>query len=918
MEENFTLQLLHAGDQEAGIEAVENAPNFSAVLNALEDDYDNTVILSSGDAYIPGPFFSASETAFGGQGRGDILIQNELGFQAIAFGNHEFDLGTGLVADLIASDEEDSYPGTDFPYLSANLDFSTDEDLAPLVVADGQETDAIPNSISGNTIITVDSESIGVVGATTPTLPTIASPGDVTVNPIEFNSSDPEDIAALAQEVQTSVDSLLADNPDLDKVILLAHFQQISIEQQVAELLTDVDIVVAGGSNTLLADETDRLRAGDEADGIYPILSTAADGNPIAIVNTEGNYQYVGRLVVDFDENGIIIPDSIDPNISGAYTTDTEGVAAVNGTPDAEIVAITEQLGTVIAEQEGNIFGSTDVFLNGIREDVRTQETNLGNLTADANLAFARTIEPEVVISIKNGGGIRDSIGAVIVPPGATDPDDFERVPPQANELAGKEEGEISQLDISNSLRFNNGLTLLTLTAEELLEVIEYGVAETEEGATPGRFPQVAGLSFSFDADLLTGDRILSLAVEDGDGNIIDTIVEDGELVGDSDRTFRVVTLNFLADGGDGYPFPETKRVDLAQSEEAQRMGEATFVPDGTEQDALAEFLVDNFSEMFFDSVDTPPEEDERIQNLDFRQDTVLEEEAIGIEGTSGSESITGGAGDDLISGLGGSDTLFGGDGFDTISGGPGSDIIEGGLAPDVLIGGLGGDLLRGRNGADLLFGGKDRDTIEGGVGDDLLRGSQGRDVLRGGDGADTLTGGSARDILEGNDGDDDLFGGQGRDILEGGNGIDYLFGGQGQDILSGRDDSDLLIGGIGGDILQGGSGDDVLIGGQGRDIIIGGDGADVFVYGSADLGGVDIIRDFEVGVDAIDIADIFARSIYGSSTPFDDYVTLSQRGSDTVVRIDSDGDRVGGAIRGLAILSGIDSEELSSADFIV
>ena len=189
-------------------------------------------------------------------------------------------------------------------------------------------------------------------------------------------------------------------------------------------------------------------------------------------------------MVVDFDENGVIIPESIDPEISGAYATDDEGVAAVNGTPDPEIVEITDQLEAAIAEQDGDIFGSTDVFLNGTRGDVRTQETNLGNLTADANLAYAQEVDSDVVISIKNGGGIRDNIGAVIAPPGSTSPEDVEKLPPQANELAGKEEGDISQLDITNSLRFNNGLTLLTVTAEELLEIIEHGVSETEQGAT--------------------------------------------------------------------------------------------------------------------------------------------------------------------------------------------------------------------------------------------------------------------------------------------------------------------------------------------------------------------------------------------------------------------------------------------------
>lgn len=647
----FTLQLLHAADQEAGVPALDDAPRFSAVLNALktqdlsgdgEPDFPNTLVLSSGDAYIPSPFFFASENAFGAQGRADILIQNLLGFQAIALGNHEFDLGTGVLASLIQADEEDGYPGALFPYLSANLDFSTDSALADLVVEDGQEASDIPNSLAGNTIITVNGERIGIVGATTPTLPSISSPGGVTVLPEEFDGSNPDDVAALAAEIQTSVDALLADNPDINKVILLAHMQQLAIELQLAELLQNVDIIVAGGSNTVLADETDRLRAGDEAADVYPILSTGADGNPVAVVNTDGNYRYVGRLVVDFDESGIIIPESIDPTISGAYATDEEGVLAVNGVPDEEIIAIVEALREVIIDQDGNLFGKTSVFLNGTRDAVRTQETNLGNLTADANLAIAKTYDPDTVISIKNGGGIRDNIGVLTFPAGSTSPEDALRLPPQANPVAGKEEGDISQLDITNALRFNNGLTLLTLTAEELVAVAEHGVAAVAPGATPGQFPQISGFTFSFDADLPAGSRIQSLAILDEEGNIADVVVENGELVGDPERTFRTVTLNFLASGGDGYPFPERDQVDLVTEESANpdpssRTGVATFAPDGSEQDALAEYLAATFSETPFDMEDVDFAGDTRIQNLAFREDTVLVvEDAPGMPGVPG------------------------------------------------------------------------------------------------------------------------------------------------------------------------------------------------------------------------------------------------------------------------------------------
>ena len=130
-----TVQILHASDLEAGIAALADAPRFSAVRTGLRNDFDATLTLMSGDLYIPGPFFSTTT------GQADVRIIDALGVQASAFGNHEFDLGPATVADLIAAEEPeegeapspDLYPGTTFPYLSSNLDFS-ESDLADFVV----------------------------------------------------------------------------------------------------------------------------------------------------------------------------------------------------------------------------------------------------------------------------------------------------------------------------------------------------------------------------------------------------------------------------------------------------------------------------------------------------------------------------------------------------------------------------------------------------------------------------------------------------------------------------------------------------------------------------------------------------------------------------------------------------------------
>ena len=607
-ETSAVVQLLHASDQEAGLGAIDDAPRFSAVLNGLRNDpahsADPTLTLMSGDLYISGPFFSTTT------GQADIRIMDAVGTQAAVFGNHEFDLGTSVVADLIAAEEPDEgeeatadlYPGTTFPYLSSNLDFSG-SNLADFVVPDGQEASTVPNSITRSTVITEGNETFGVVGVTTPLLPSISSPGDVVVSP-----SNPADLEALAATVQPLVDDLSAQG--IDKIILLAHMQQLALELELAPLLRDVDIIVAGGSDTLLAASDDRLRANDTRAGEYPLLRASATGQPVAVVNTSREYRYVGRLVAGFDAAGVL---SQVFDESGAYATDAEGVEATgDAAPAPEVVAATDEVRSVVTELDGTVFGSTEVYLNGLREAVRTEETNLGDLSADANLAAARALDPTVAVSIKNGGGIRASIGAVKPGPEGT------LIPPEANPLTGKEAGQISLLDVQNALRFDNSLTVLTLTAAELQAVLEHGVAASGSGATPGQFPQVGGVSFSFDPSLpgsvydengtlvTPGERVRSAAILNDDGSVQDVLVENGQLVGDPDRPIRVVTLGFLADGGDSYPFPaDAQREDLEPAEQA----------------ALGDYLGEIGS---YTQVDTPAAEDTRIQNLSERSDTVL------------------------------------------------------------------------------------------------------------------------------------------------------------------------------------------------------------------------------------------------------------------------------------------------------
>ena len=402
-----------------------------------------------------------------------------------------------------------------------------------------------------------------------------------------------------------------------------------------------MDVIIGGGSNTLLADETDRLRPGHTAAGACPLTYQSPSGAPILLVNTDGDYKYPGRLVADFDSAGHIIPASADSHQSGACATDTQGGQAFSGAPIAEVTRVADALRGVIAAQDGNTPGTAAVYLDGRRGTVRTEETNPGNLVADAKLWLARQVDPEVQVSLKNGGGIREGIGLVVQPPGSTDPTEVEYLPSAANPTTGKAEGDISQFDIEGSLRFNNGLVIVPLTAGQFAAMMEHsigfeGVGEVRER----RFPQVGSMRFSFDPDAPIGERIQSLAVIGDDGAVVDKVVADRALARDPDRVIKVATLNFLANGGDGYPFPvpQPGRIDLMGEAgqfnapnadfpdtngngtidvpQAVDHGRADFAAAGSEQDALAEYPAHFHIDRSFNMAETPGSEDRRIQNL--------------------------------------------------------------------------------------------------------------------------------------------------------------------------------------------------------------------------------------------------------------------------------------------------------------
>ncbi|HIK46560.1 MAG TPA: 5'-nucleotidase C-terminal domain-containing protein, partial [Leptolyngbyaceae cyanobacterium M65_K2018_010] len=550
------------------------------------------------------------------------------------------------------------YPGTLFPYLATNLNYSAASLPAGLTVVPSGGS-PLPNTLTGSVIADVNGTKVGILSAVTPYLPTIANISPVTMT----TGSDLTSTTPISQQVEALVTNLLPEiqlleGADINKIILMTHLQESEIEQALAQRLVDlgagVDIHIGGGCHRVMSDEATapplRLDETQQTSGqlLQPYPQVFSNGtNTVYYVNTGSNYRYLSQLVATFDENGVITSIGDD---SGTFATDIAGVdrlypevittfEQVRALADPEIVAIVEGVGNYVNTLDSIIYGQTDVFLNGIRGDVRTQETNLGNLTANANDYYAEQYLvaygdallagfSRIDISFKNGGGIRDQIGQSFIPGGGGD---LVQLPPAGNPNVGKEEGDISQLDISNSLRFDNSLSIGIVSAAGLYAIAEHMVARVE--AAGGQFGQIGGFRFSYDptaparTSATPGARIQNLAVVEDDGRIKDVIVQNGTLVGNPDRTFSVVTLGFLATGGDSYPTVLQNVVSLETLAEPPTLGRADLKAGG-EQDALAEYLAAFYNQdkgqAPYNEADTPRELDERIQNLAFRADTVL------------------------------------------------------------------------------------------------------------------------------------------------------------------------------------------------------------------------------------------------------------------------------------------------------
>jgi len=337
----------------------------------------------------------------------------------------------------------------------------------------------LATKVKGTHVLEINGEKIGVVGATTEETPDIAAPG-------------PDITWQPATEwVKSAVADLEAQG--INKIILLSHLG-FNVDQNVAAQVAGIDLIVGGHTHTLLSN-TDPKAAGP-----YPSWVANPDGVQVPIVTAFQYGRLLGDVKVTWDDDGNLTAATGEPIVLDKSVT-----------PDATFAAELAELGKPLEELKAKVIGTATAAIEGSREVCRVEECAMGSLIADAILD--RTRDQGTQIAFQNGGGVRSSI----------------------------DQGEITMGEVLTVLPFSNTLATFQLKGSDVVAALENGVSDVENGA--GRFPQVAGLRYTWDRTKAAGSRIVSAEVQ-----------ENGQWVPvDPAKTYNAVTNNYVRNGGDGY-----------------------------------------------------------------------------------------------------------------------------------------------------------------------------------------------------------------------------------------------------------------------------------------------------------------------------------------------------------------------------
>lgn len=377
--------------------------------------------------------------------RGENLVPmlNAAGLDAMVAGNHDFNYGTTQLERLAKK--------LKFPLLDANV----------IRKSDGKSV------FRPYKIFKRGGISVGVFGLTTPETAYMTNPTNVA--DVEFKNP-----------VEVARDMIKILRPQCDVLVAVMHMgidaDSEFTSERIARETDGIDIIVDGHSHSALAEG---IRIKDTL-----------------IVQTGWHEYRLGRVKVEVDDHKIIG--------KRAELFDADELKAINPTPDKKVLQLLADAKTKSDKLLDEVVAHSDRELSSDRALIRRNESELGNLAADAFRWAAKSD-----IAINDAGGLRENLP----------------------------EGDIRKRDIIAIFPFGNTLRIAEVKGSAIRDMLEHSVEYYP--AAYGSFLSVSGVTFSYDPSKPAKHRVVEISV-------------NGQPL-DENKTYTLALTDFISAGGDGY-----------------------------------------------------------------------------------------------------------------------------------------------------------------------------------------------------------------------------------------------------------------------------------------------------------------------------------------------------------------------------
>lgn len=445
---------MHSNDTHA------NLANIARKVTAVKEvraKKPNALLLDAGDVFSGTLYFNEFK------GQADLAFMNLMKYDVMTFGNHEFDLGATPEGHQALVD---FIKGSQFPFVSSNVDFSKDTKFTGLftdLISSEPQNGKIYNGI----IKEMNGEKVGIFGLTTAETKDISSPGSIAF----------EDYITEAKKAVKAF-----EDKGVNKIIALTHIgyddnPAYDNDQILAKSVEGIDVIVGGHSHTQLDKPVvvDKNIAGQAKDTTL-------------IVQAYQYNDYLGTLDVTFNNKGVVVAHNGALLKVADYAEDAQALATLKPFKDkVEELSNTETGASASIALDNPRTGGDNT-----KPSVRKNETPLGNLITDGMLKKAKQYNNDVIMALQNGGGIR----------------------------AGINQGPITVGEVITVLPFGNTLATMSLTGKELKEALEVSVGQYP--AENGGFLHVSGAKVEFDSTKAKGQRIVKVSYMDGQGKYVE------------------------------------------------------------------------------------------------------------------------------------------------------------------------------------------------------------------------------------------------------------------------------------------------------------------------------------------------------------------------------------------------------------